>query len=216
MNNIRYIYVVLSQTPTKFGRFIRSKTKTKYSHTSISFDEKLEQLYSFGRAQHEIPMKAGLVKEFRERFSLNKIDYVPCKIYKIPVSQIDYARGLEMIKEIKYDTDGYLYNLFSVLTFPMFHGIATYKTFTCVEFTAYMLRYMNVEWQQSKPDYKYMPEQLGAELEEWYHSEGNLLDILKPSPEESEFYFKKSNCFNTAWKSIWVLLRLGYRKMRYL
>ena len=216
MNNTRYIYVVLSQTPTKFGSMIRRRTKTKYSHISISFDEKLIELYSFGRAQHEIPMKAGLVKEFRERFSLNKVDYVPCKIYKIPVTQLDYARGFEMIKEIKNDTDGYIYNLFSVLTYPMFHGIATYKAFTCVEFTAYMLHAMNVEWKQSKPDHKYMPEQLGAELEEWYHSEGNLLDILKPNPVESEFYFRKSNCFNTALKSAWVLLRLGYRKMRYL
>lgn len=216
MNNNKYIYVVLSQTPTKFGRLIRNRTHTKYNHASISFDENMEQLYSFGRARHEIPMKAGLVKEFRERFSLNKIDYVACKIYKIPVSQIDYARGLEMIKEIKGDTDGYMYNLFSVLTFPMFHGFATYKTFTCVEFTAYMLRYMNIAWNQSKPDCKYMPEQLGAELEEWRYFEGNLLTRMKPSPEESEEYFKKSNCFNTALESIMVLITLGYRKMRYL
>lgn len=216
MNNVKYIYVVLSQTPTKVGNMIRKRTKTKYSHVSVSFDEKFEQLYSFGRAQHEIPLQAGLVKEFRERFSLNRVEYVPCRIYKIPVTQLDYARGLEMIKKIKYDTDGYMYNLFSILTYPMLHGIATYKTFTCVEFTAYMLRYMKVEWKQSRPDCKYMPEQLGAELERWYYKEGNLLDILKPNPEESEFYFQKSNCFNTALKSAWVLLRLGYRKMRYL
>ena len=44
MNNTRYIYVVLSQTPTKFGSMIRRRTKTKYSHISISFDEKLIEL----------------------------------------------------------------------------------------------------------------------------------------------------------------------------
>ncbi|MBQ9765523.1 MAG: hypothetical protein IJW18_04955 [Lachnospiraceae bacterium] len=216
MENKKYVYVVLSQTPTKFGRLIRNRTNTKYNHASISFDENMEQLYSFGRAQHSVPVKAGLVKEFRERFSLNQIDYVACKVYKIPVSKEDYYHGLEIVNDIMSDPDGYLYNLFSVLTYPMFHGFSTYKTFTCVEFTAHMLKCMNVKWKSNRPDCKYMPEQLGEELEEWYHYEGNLLDVLEPSPEESEFYFEKPNYFTKTWISIWVLLRLGYRKMRYL
>lgn len=216
MENVRYVYVVLSQTPTKFGTMIRNVTSAKYNHASLAFDEELEQLYSFGRAQHEIPMKAGLVKEFRERFSLNKAEYVACKIYRIPVSWLDYARGLDMIKQIKGDTDGYMYNLFSVLTFPMFHGFATYKTFTCVEFTAYMLRLMHVKWESRRHNCKYLPQQLGDELERWSYFEGNLLSKLKPSPEESEQYFKKSSRINTLVRSIEVLIRLGYRKMRYL
>ncbi len=216
MNKNKYIYVVLSQTPTKFGSLIRKGIGAKYNHASIAFDENLEQLYSFGRAQHEIPIKAGIVKEFRERFSLNRINYVPCKVYRIPVSQLDYARGIDMIKQIKNDTDGYLYNLFSVLLYPMFRGFKTYKCFTCVEFTAYMLHYMNVAWESSKPDCKYLPQQLGDELEEWAYFEGDLLSKLPPSPEQSAEYFKKSNCFNTAIKSIPILFRLGFRKMRYL
>lgn len=216
MNKNKYIYVVLSQTPTKFGSLIRKGIGAKYNHASIAFDENLEQLYSFGRAQHEIPVKAGIVKEFRERFSLNRVDYVPCKVYRIPVSQLDYARGIDMIKQIKNDTDGYLYNLFSVLLYPMFRGFKTYKCFTCVEFTAYMLHYMNVAWESSKPDCKYLPQQLGDELEEWAYFEGNLLSKLQPSPEESAEYFKKSNYFNTLIKSIPILVRLGFRKMRYL
>lgn len=216
MDNIKYIYVVLSQTPTKFGSLIRMGIHAKYNHTSIAFDENFEKLYSFGRAQHEIPVKAGIVREFRERFSLNKVEYVPCKVYKIPVSRIDYARGLERIKRIEDDTDGYLYNLFSVLLYPLFHGFSTYKSFTCVEFTAYMLHYMNVAWNGSKPDCKYLPQQLGDELERWAYFEGNLLSRLSPSPKDSEEYFKKSSYLNTAVKSIPILIRLGFRKMKYL
>ena len=57
------IYVVLTYTGTVLSRFVKLFTKGEYSHVSISLDENLEEMYSFGRINPYIPFWGGFVQE---------------------------------------------------------------------------------------------------------------------------------------------------------
>lgn len=211
----KYIFIVLSQTPTKFGIIIRRIIKEQYNHASIAFDERLDELYSFGRYQHKVPLVAGLIKEYPERFSLLKKAYINVRIFKIPVSQAQFIKGKCRVRQIDRDKDGYLYNLFSVISYPFFGGFSTFKAYSCVEFVAHILHFMNVPLCDDKADCRYTPEEIGSSLDLYLEYEGNLLDYCNRKTDEFEHFFESPNYIMATGKSVKSVARLLYRMVRY-
>ncbi len=209
----KYIYIVLSKTYTNFGRALRAVGRMKYNHASIAFDSNLESLYSFARKQSRVPMVAGIVREYPARFSLEKVSCVNVKIYRIPVTDSQYYRGLARIRQIEED-DEYLYNLFSVLTFPVLHGFSTYKAFSCSEFVAHMLEYMRIPLKERKKDYQYTPEDLGKSIDGELYFEGNLLEYCQYEPDDKEYFFQRPEYLKSGMQTCGVLAKLVYRKLR--
>ena len=52
----KYVYVVISRTPTSTGKIVRKFLKEKYNHASISLDKNLIQMYSFCRFSISNPL----------------------------------------------------------------------------------------------------------------------------------------------------------------
>lgn len=57
------VYVLLTHSGTVLANAIKSITKNPYSHSSISFDSGLENMYSFGRKYKNNPLIGTFVKE---------------------------------------------------------------------------------------------------------------------------------------------------------
>ena len=57
------VYIVLTDTGSVFTRMIKFFTRKPYNHVSISLDEDLETLYSFGRLKPRNPFFGGFVEE---------------------------------------------------------------------------------------------------------------------------------------------------------
>ena len=211
-----YIYLVISETPTEFGKLIRRFGKIKYNHASIAFDEDLRYLYSFGRRQYKNPMNAGLVREYPDRFTLRRFSRINVRIYKVPVTKDQYLQAKSRILEIKHDDDGYLYNLFSVLSYPLlrrcFH---TYKSFTCAEFVAHMMRHVGIFREPDKFSCDYTPEDIGERVKDWLFFDGNLLDYWTHAPDVRHHFFDKPGYTQTAKTYCALPVRLLYRKIRF-
>ncbi len=209
----RYIYIILSQTPTKFGWLIRKVAKQNYNHVSIAFDEKLEEMYSFARCQNKTPIVGGMVKEFPERFSLGKVEYVPVQIYRLEVEEEMYLAGKDFTLAI-YEDPEYLYNLFSALTFPLFHGFRTFKAYTCSEFAAHFLLFMGFHLKNEKRISAYTPEDIGICFKDDLFYEGNLLTYSDIESKEAEHFFEELGRIQIMKKSMFVLFQLCYRRIR--
>lgn len=210
----KYVYVILTQTSTYFASTIRRIMRRKYNHASISFCSDLSEVYAFGRYRHKAPILAGLIHEYPDRMSLRKKDNVPCLIYKIPVTQVNYQKGLDKISEITNDSDGYLYNLFSVLTYPLTKGFRTYKAFSCSEFVAYMLNHMEVEGIE-KQTYRYTPWGLSEILEKYKCYEGDLLPLIEKSRRDEIDYFSNVNYLTVTGRSVKTIAELMCRRYRH-
>ena len=134
-----YIYIVLSRTETGFARTLRNVGHLNYNHSAISLDRDLRELYSFARSEQYGWLTARLVHETTDRYLVNAKNDIPIRVYRIPVTQQQHDWVRRTILEIKEDPK-YIYNLLSVLTYPLFGGFSTYKAFSCSEFVAYVLK----------------------------------------------------------------------------
>lgn len=181
-----YIYVVLSRTPSKFAWAIRTFGRINYNHASIAFDSDLKELWSFARKMNNLPIDAGVVREFPERFTLNKVNNIPIRIYRVPVNPRQYNLIRNRVMELHNDM-GYHYNIFSALLYPIAGGFKTDRAYTCSEFVSALLdEYTDVAI--TRPCEAILPEELHEILETFLVYDGNLLDYREFEPVESSFF----------------------------
>lgn len=135
----RNIYILLTDTGTWFSRMIKCYTKAPYNHASISLDENLEELYSFGRKVYYNPLSAGFIKEGVDRGVFLYKKNTECIIYKMVVSESQYDEILKRIAQFKYFEDQYRYNLLGVMGIAMNKRIIRKNAFTCSQFVASMI-----------------------------------------------------------------------------
>lgn len=200
MDNNKHIYLMVSKTPTRFGVMLRKVGGIRYNHSAIAFDQELHELFSFARPQHNSLFTARVVLETLPRYTLKKETYVDVAILKIPVTNAQYTKAREIVNEL-YGDEEYLYNLFSVLTYPVTKGFATYQSYTCVEFVIHVLTKIGFEFDA--PCYYYKPDDLYNIFKEYVYFEGNLLDYCSNNdiddayfaPMSFELAKKNAKCF---------------------
>ena len=211
------IYIVLSRTETGFARTLRSIGGLEYNHSAISLDKDLTQLYSFARSEQYGWLTARLVHETTDRYLVNAKDDIPIKVYRIPVTQEQYEWVKNTIYEIR-DDPKFMYNLLSVLTYPVLGGFSTYKAFSCSEFVAYVLKHIGFTLR--KPQHRYRPDDLQPLLKHYLCYEGKLLSF-SDARTTSETYFQpfRRELMNASLvaaavlvrRSVPVMLRMGPR-----
>jgi len=179
------IYIIISKTYTNFGRIIRTFGRVHYNHASISLDEELKEIYSFGRKKHKAILTGKLVKENISRFTLNKASNVDITIFKIEVEQENYD-DIRNIIDTVYNDREYMYNLFSVLTYPLTGGLSVYKAFSCIEFIMYLLTRCGCEFD--RPLYEYKPDHLLTLLGDNIMFKGNMLDFVKEKTAVTDYF----------------------------
>lgn len=183
------IYVVVSSTYTYFGKTIRVFGKIRYNHASIALDDKFQEIYSFGRQKHAALLTGKLVKENISRFTLDKESNVDVTIFKIPVTEEQYRDIRDFIHAVHEDRE-YLYNLFSVLTYPLTKGLSVYKAFTCIEFIMYLLTRVGMEF--GRPLYEYKPDDLLELLRDDILFQGNLLEYVNEKKAVTNYFDRLS------------------------
>lgn len=118
ISDSKHIYLVFTRTGTWLARTLYLFSKTKYVHSSISFDETFTQMYSFGRKNPKNPFSGGFVKENLYDGVFKKWKKSECIIFKIEVSK-DQFLGLQRDIEFFYrNQNQYRYNfmgLFGIL-----------------------------------------------------------------------------------------------------
>ncbi|MBQ9949544.1 MAG: hypothetical protein IJO93_02355 [Clostridia bacterium] len=181
----KYIYVMLSQTQTKFARCIRKVGKQKYNHAAIALDDSLSEIYAFARPQHNAIFLGRLVCESVERYTLRRGFPVPVVLLRIPVSEEEHA-WIRTTIDTMLENPEYMYNLFSILTYPLFRGFATYKAFTCMEFVTYLLQHSG--YLRDKLRFRYTPDELLCDFTPEVVYSGDIRGCL-PDIRESDRYF---------------------------
>ncbi|MGN0585389.1 MAG: hypothetical protein ACI4JD_08040, partial [Ruminococcus sp.] len=96
-----------------------------------------------------------MIKESMIRYTLNKTDTVDVVIFRIPVTEKQYTMVQNIICDVKNDKE-YIYNLISVLTYPITNGLSIYKAFSCIEFVMYVLQ--KIGFEISNPICSYKPD----------------------------------------------------------
>lgn len=136
---MKNIYIILSQTGTLFSRAIKWHTKDPYNHASISFDQDLEAMYSFGRKRRYNPIDTGLIQENFDRGLFPYFPNARCCVLEIPVTNEEYEVMYNVVEDFYSNKDNYRYNLMGVLTYTVGLGMARKDHFFCSQFVSYIL-----------------------------------------------------------------------------
>lgn len=181
----KYIYVMISRTQTGFGRIIRQIGRIQYNHSAISLDEAFKELYAFSRPQHHAIFAGRLVRETLDRYTLNKDRTIPVTVFRLKVTCEQYNKLREMIECISNDPE-YMYNLFSVLTYPITRGFSTYKSYNCTEFVAHVLK--GLQFPLDRPAYNYKPDDFLEILAPYIVYQGDIKGYMRCLDTDEQYF----------------------------
>lgn len=178
------IYIIISKTPTRFAYLIRRFGKAQYNHAAISMDAELKEIYSFARPQYKGVLLAKLVHESYEGYTLGKSEAEGI-IFELSVTEEEYQWVKKTIFQIQQDSE-VLYNLFSVLLYPVLGGMETYKAYTCIEFVMFILE--NIGYSLERPICKYKPDDLMEILSKCAIYKGDIGKYLQLSSRDENYF----------------------------
>lgn len=131
------VYILFTDTGTLFTKTIKLYTGEPYNHASISFDENLEKLYSFGRKSPKNPFIGGFVKE---NIETGLFKNATCAVYRLTVTETEYDSMRQYIKEIDAQKENYRYNFIGLFAIIFNRQLEREYAFFCSEFVASVLK----------------------------------------------------------------------------
>lgn len=152
---MKRIYIVITYTGTNLSKIIKYYTNSEFSHVSISLDEKLEKMYSFGRLNPYNPIIGGFVHEGINKGTFKRFYKTTTKIYSMVVTAEQYRIMEETIKSIEENKDKYKFNVIGLFAVAFNKKIQAEKSFYCAEFVKYVLETAGIDTnlpQIIKPD----------------------------------------------------------------
>ena len=179
------IYILLSKTPTRFGKVIRKIGNQQYNHASLILDDNLEHIYAFARTCHAAPLLGGLVRENLDRFTLRQSHDVPVTIFRIPVTDEQHDEISSWVSNM-LNNKKYVYNLFSVITYPVFKGFTVKNAFSCIEFVTYVLQYLG--FCKDKIACKYKPDDLLISLKEYIYAQDDVRKYITYNDNANAYF----------------------------
>lgn len=133
------LYIVLTRTNTSIAKAIRFYTREPYSHTSISFDSRLDVMYSFARRKIRNPLNAGFIEEHIDSGILGRDPDIDCAVYCLEFTRDKYDLIWNTVQELCEHNEEYQYNIIGLLTAAINRPYSRPKHFFCSEFAAWLL-----------------------------------------------------------------------------
>ena len=109
------VFVVLTQTGTILSQILRVVTGDAYNHASISVDDSLQTLYSFGRRHPYNPVWGGFVQESPASGTFGRFSGTRAKVLRVPVTQRQYEQIKDHLEQMYQDRRRYHYNYLGLL-----------------------------------------------------------------------------------------------------
>ena len=136
----KHIYIVVSQTGTMLSRILKLATGAKYNHASVSYDDSLKTMYSFGRLNPYNPFFGGFVRESTEHGTFKRFRDTEAVVISIPVDAAMRDRLREDLLRMYGRKTRYHYNYIGLFAASLGIPVEISNSFYCSEFVRYILR----------------------------------------------------------------------------
>jgi len=139
------IYIVLTYSGTVLSKLVKIYTRKEYSHVSISLDQNLNQMYSFGRINPYCPFLGGFVKESPRYGTFKRFNDTKAKIYSLEVDDRQYEKIAKIIRKMSLKKRNYRFNMIGLLAVAFHLRVKRKNCFYCAEFVKYVLDNSNIK-----------------------------------------------------------------------
>ena len=148
----KYIYIILSQTGSVVSKWLKTFTKDEYNHVSISLDNKLDEMCSFGRYYAYFPFWGGFVKESTSKGSLKRFKDTKSLIIKVLVNE-ENVNGVRLkINEMFASKRKYRYDMLGVVLAKFGKNKKRKYRYYCSEFVKEILIENNILNREECPE----------------------------------------------------------------
>lgn len=137
---MKKIYIILTHTGTALSTIIKYYTKDEFSHISISLDENLEEMYSFGRLNPYNPFLGGFVHESIKNGTFKRFKNTRTEIYSLNIENEQYERLVKIIKYFNKNKNKYSFNILGLACVSIKKKIKRKNNFYCAEFVKHVLK----------------------------------------------------------------------------
>ncbi|GAA0322519.1 hypothetical protein GCM10008967_11260 [Bacillus carboniphilus] len=137
----RRVYLLLTDTGTLLGKLIKSYTGKPFNHVSLSMDEELTEVFSFGRKRPHNPFIGGFVKE---NLQTRIFKGAKCAIYECSVTEQQYDNIRDIIQEIEKRKHELRYNFLGLFGVMFNRRYDREDAFFCSQFVATVLKQAEV------------------------------------------------------------------------
>lgn len=142
---MKSIYLVMSQTGSVLSRTIKFISGKNYNHISLSLDDSLDCMYSFGRKNPNNPFIGVFVIEGINIGTFLKFEDTVCRVIRIDVNDLQYDTLCSNIYNMLENKEIYKYNLIGLLFAAFNIHISFDNRFYCSEFVKYILEKSNID-----------------------------------------------------------------------
>jgi len=132
----KYIYLVLSSSSSLPAKIIKSFTCNKLNHSSISLDDSLHRMFSFGRIKMWNAFHGGFVVEDKDKGFYQKFTDTYIQLYRFEVSNDVYERTEKYLLQCERDKETFKYNFLGAILSGFDIPLARDKRYFCSEFVA--------------------------------------------------------------------------------
>lgn len=150
------LYLVLSYSGSFPAWLIRLFTHKIYSHSSISLDRELSEIYSFGRKKINNPLVGGFVIEKIGEGIYQKFPKAYGTVLEIPVTEEQYNKVSETITGFLSEKEQYKYAFFGAVLAGMGKKYHRSHRYYCSEFVRTVLETSGMDVSMLPPACKPM------------------------------------------------------------
>ncbi len=136
---MRKVYIVTTYTGTFLSYLIRRVSKSPYAHISLSLNEELSPMYSFGRLNPKTPLFAGFVEENINQGLYEIKQNALCRVYSLDVDYIRYKRLEQNIMSVNDNKNRYNYDVKALVYLSFNKERDKEYKYVCSNFVADML-----------------------------------------------------------------------------
>lgn len=142
------VFIVVTQTGTILSQILRMVTGDAYNHASISVDDSLRTLYSFGRRHPYNPIWGGFVQESPDSGTFGRFTRTRARVLQVPVTEEQYQQIKCHLEAMYQERQRYHYNYLGLML-AMFHLAYRKKnSYYCSEFVRDVL----VQYDVTRPE----------------------------------------------------------------
>ena len=142
---MKKIYIVLTYTGTILSRIIKGYTRDEFSHVSISLDEELTQMYSFGRLNAYNPFIGGFVHEQIDKGTFKRFKNTKSKVYSLEITDEQYDIIKTTINDFEANKKEYKFNISGLFAAGFNIRIKRKRSLYCAEFVKHILETAEVK-----------------------------------------------------------------------
>lgn len=133
------VYILLTDTGTRFTKLIKTFTSAPYNHASIALDVELNELVSFGRKRPTEPWSAGFIEENVYEGTFRHFPNTRCALLRLQMNQWQRAAIVQSIQSFREKKDIYRYNLIGLFGVLLNIELAPKHSYFCSQFVAEVL-----------------------------------------------------------------------------